>query len=141
MIWLTGSEQAWFFLNPAVRGTAFLLVRNGNLREWARESCQVLFSSVLNVLIYAVSLFVALRLFRGYKESGRSSIRGLRVGAKDRAYVERLTINDQQLTTTLQLLLPAQNSRLVAFFFGFRNHAFFLIKDGEACVGQDIVRI
>jgi len=44
-------------------------------------------------------------------------------------------------TPLLQLLLPAQHARLVSFGFGFGDHAFFLIQDGEAGVGEDVVGV
>jgi hypothetical protein len=40
-----------------------------------------------------------------------------------------------------QLLLPPQHPRFVAFGFGLGDHSFFLIQDGEAGVGQNVVGI
>lgn len=43
--------------------------------------------------------------------------------------------------TLLQLLLPAQDAGFVGFRFGFGDHTFFLVEDGEAGVGEDIVGV
>jgi hypothetical protein len=40
-----------------------------------------------------------------------------------------------------QLLLPAEDARLIGFGFGLRDHAFALIQDAEAGVGEDVFRI
>src|SRR5437870_4275633 len=41
----------------------------------------------------------------------------------------------------LQLLLPSQHARFIPFRFGFGDHAFFLIQDGEAGVGENVVGV
>jgi hypothetical protein len=52
-----------------------------------------------------------------------------------------LAILNRSPASLLQLLLPAEHPRLIAFHFGLRNHSFFLIQDGEAGMGQDVVGI
>ena len=39
----------------------------------------------------------------------------------------------------LQLLLPAKDSRFVACFFGFGDHAFALVGAGDGGPGEDVV--
>src|SRR5581483_10076749 len=41
----------------------------------------------------------------------------------------------------LQLLLPSQDPGLVAFILRLRDHAFLLIKNREAGVSEDVVRV
>ena len=41
----------------------------------------------------------------------------------------------------LQLLLPAEDARFVAGFFGFRNHAFALIGAGDGSPCEDVVGV
>jgi hypothetical protein len=42
---------------------------------------------------------------------------------------------------SLQLLLPSQDARFVGFGLGFGDHAFFLVENGEAGVGENVVGI
>ena len=45
------------------------------------------------------------------------------------------------LLFSFELLFPAQDAGLIGFGFGFRNHSFFLEKDGKAGVAQNIFRV
>ena len=59
-------------------------------------------------------------------------------------YVANFHTDRRPLATTaslFQLLLPPQHSRFVAFRFGFRDHSLFLIQDGKAGVGENVVGV